>query len=393
MLFLQQTLFSQGRYYKAQMHCHTTNSDGTYSPTDLVNKYKNAGYEIMLITDHNYRTDSVEVPGVLFIPSEEITFKRHMNGFFLTRNIMPDENFTCQQAIDSVIAQGGLIQLNHYCSGPFTDDDWEVDAPEILTFQNGPHMLEIWNTGTESVQTHDDKSIWDAILTSGKKVWGSADDDFHPSVSESLEFNKGWNMIWLDTLTKEAVYDALLNGRFYASTGVDITKYTVDDYGTYKIINIESSNANKIKFWGPNHIVLQEVNGHAASFILQNYSFVRVELIKQGFLGVSNSYAWTQPVFLNNPLLVDENHDLPYINLYPNPNHGLATIDIKTTKPGHLNIEILTIEGKSINTITNDFVEQNSYQYLFDISSMQNGFYILKIEFDKNNKSLIFHKI
>ena len=69
-----------------------------------------------------------------------------------------------------------------------------MDATEIISYENGPHFLEIWNTETETAQTHDDKSIWDAVLTAGKVVWGSATDDFHPSVFESMEFNKGWNM-------------------------------------------------------------------------------------------------------------------------------------------------------------------------------------------------------
>jgi hypothetical protein len=383
----------QGRYYKAQMHCHTTNSDGRYSPVDLVSKYKAKGYEIMFITDHNFLTDSVYVPGVLCIPSEEITFKRHMNGFFLSRNIMPDENFTCQQAIDSVIAQGGLIQLNHYFPGSFTDDNWEVDAPEIISFQNGPHMLEIWNTGTETVQTHDDKSIWDAVLTAGKVVWGSATDDFHPSISEGLEFNKGWNMIWLDTLTKEAVYNALLNGNFYASTGVEITQYQVNDYGNYKSINISSSNANKIKFWGPGHQVLQEFNGSSASFILQNHSYVRIELINEGILGMGNTYAWTQPVFLNYPLhIADNKNDIPYIQLYPNPNYGMATIDIKSQHAGNLKLDILTLEGKFITNVANEYIDKNNYQFIFDISTMPSGFYLLKVEFNDVSKTLIFEK-
>lgn len=392
-LFIVNLSFGQGRYYKAQMHCHSTNSDGGYTPVQLVNKYKAEGYEIVMITDHNFLTDSIDVPGVLCIPSEEITFKRHMNGFFLTRNIIPTSEFTCQQAIDSVLAQGGLIQLNHYCAGIFTDDEWEVNAPEIISFQNGPHMLEIWNTGTEGVQTHDDKSIWDAVLTAGKVVWGSATDDFHPSVMESLEFNKGWNMIWLDTLTREAVYDALLNGRFYASTGVVITNFIVDDYGTYKTISVSSSNANKIKFWGPNHVVLQENNGNSASFILQNHSYVRVELIKQGFMGMGTTYAWTQPVFLQTPTLVRQTDDIVEFKIYPNPNRGYANVSLTIKKPGKVDISIHSLSGTKLMNVCNDYLDANQHIFQISIDHIKSGLYLLKLDYNDTTRNILFEKL
>jgi len=287
---------AQSRYYKAQMHCHTTNSDGNYDPIDLINKYKDAGYEILMITDHNFVTNgaSYNVPGILCINGEEITFDRHMNGFFLDHAIIPDENFNCQDAIYSVQAQGGLIQLNHYCAGLLTPDEWEVSASEIMNLNNGPDILEIFNTAQEALQTHDDKTIWDSLLTAGKIVWGGADDDFHPAVLESIEFNHAWNMIFLDSLTENNVYQAIKNGNFYASTGVEIYNYNVTNYNTFKIIEI-NSNATKIDFWGPGHTLLYSVNGGNAQYTLQDYSYVRAELS----IGTNNKkYAWTQPVFL-----------------------------------------------------------------------------------------------
>lgn len=383
-------IFSQGRYYKAQMHCHTINSDGIYSPIELVNKYKSAGYEIIMITDHNFLTECPDVPGILCIPSEEITFKRHMNGYFLEWPIIPTDDFTCQDAINSVLQQGGLIQLNHYFPGPLTNDDWEVSAEEIISFQGGPHMLEIWNTGTEQLQTNDDKSIWDAVLTAGKVIWGSATDDFHPTVMESLEFNKGWNMIWLDTLTKEAVYDALLNGRFYASTGVEITNFTVTDYDSYKNIYISSSNANKIKFWGPNHQLLLQVNGNSASFTLQNYSYVRVELIKESFLG--KAYAWTQPIFLQNQTFVEIDENITEFKIYPNPNKGFANIDLKINKPGIVNLSICNISGSTIKQICHEYLEADFYTFQISVEDLTSGLYFLKLNYNNYPKVILFLK-
>jgi len=385
------SLYAQPRYYKAQMHCHTTNSDGAYSPQDLALKYKAAGYEIMMISDHNHLTlpSEVNVPGVLCIASEEITFKRHMNGFFLNRVIMPTPDFTCQQAIDSVKLQGGLIMLNHYCEGPITNNDWAVSAQEILSFVDGPDMLEIWNTGTETIQTNDDKSIWDAVLTAGKKVWGSATDDFHPSVSELIEFNKGWNMLWLDSLCEQNVFDALVRGDFYASTGVEISHYSVTDMGTHKIINIQS-DANKIAFWGPNHQKITEFNGSSATFTLMNHPYIRAELTKTGFLGMGNKYAWTQPVFLENTAFAGNVAMEPVFSFYPNPAQNVLNIQLALPYAAEITVSIFDMLGRQLPPLFNDFLNAGSHNIQTSISGISAGTYMLQVTMDdiKNTQLL-----
>ena len=40
-------------YTKGDFHMHTTNSDGEYTPTEVVIMGKEKGLDIMAITDHN----------------------------------------------------------------------------------------------------------------------------------------------------------------------------------------------------------------------------------------------------------------------------------------------------------------------------------------------------
>ena len=39
-------------WYRANMHCHTTVSDGHYSPEEIKKAYKEMGYSIVAYTDH-----------------------------------------------------------------------------------------------------------------------------------------------------------------------------------------------------------------------------------------------------------------------------------------------------------------------------------------------------
>ena len=42
-----------GQFYKANLHCHTTVSDGKLSPAEIKDAYKSHGYSIVAYTDHD----------------------------------------------------------------------------------------------------------------------------------------------------------------------------------------------------------------------------------------------------------------------------------------------------------------------------------------------------
>jgi len=67
-------------YYvlKAQLHTHTTASDGELTPTQVVDLYKQAGYDVIAITDHSTISGVAEAQlegdkvGVIVVPGEEV---------------------------------------------------------------------------------------------------------------------------------------------------------------------------------------------------------------------------------------------------------------------------------------------------------------------------------
>ena len=42
-----------GNFYKANLHCHTTYSDGRKTPEQVKARYKGLGYSIVAYTDHD----------------------------------------------------------------------------------------------------------------------------------------------------------------------------------------------------------------------------------------------------------------------------------------------------------------------------------------------------
>ena len=47
----------EGNWYKGNIHCHTTDSDGMLTPDEVVRLYKDAGYQFLAISDHNIFSD------------------------------------------------------------------------------------------------------------------------------------------------------------------------------------------------------------------------------------------------------------------------------------------------------------------------------------------------
>ena len=42
----------EGKFYKANLHCHTTISDGVMTPQEVKDYYKERGYSVVAYTDH-----------------------------------------------------------------------------------------------------------------------------------------------------------------------------------------------------------------------------------------------------------------------------------------------------------------------------------------------------
>ena len=49
---IKHLLPEKGRFYKANLHAHSTLSDGQLSPAEMKDAYKAHGYSVLCITDH-----------------------------------------------------------------------------------------------------------------------------------------------------------------------------------------------------------------------------------------------------------------------------------------------------------------------------------------------------
>jgi len=171
----------------------------------------------------------------------------------------------------------------------------EIDDPFLLEVWNGhPQVFNFGWPGHASVE-----SMWDELLTAGKKVWGVASDDSH-HYREGVPRHpygfapggRGWVSVRAEELTVESILTALLAGDFYASTGVELGRIEVEN-GRYRVET--SGETVRFLFTGPGGEVLRDESGTAGTIELGgSEGYVRATV-----LGEKATLAWTQPVFLD----------------------------------------------------------------------------------------------
>ena len=59
---------------KANLHTHTTNSDGTFSPSEVIGFYADAGYDVLAFTDHRTtnRVSEYDAEGMTLLSGIEL---------------------------------------------------------------------------------------------------------------------------------------------------------------------------------------------------------------------------------------------------------------------------------------------------------------------------------
>ncbi len=302
-------------WYKGNTHTHTLNSDGDSTPADVVTWYRENRYNFLFLTDHEYVNNVEALNGVygrtgsfIVLSGQEVTdaFEKkpyHMNALGISKVVMPNRLpgavETLQKNIDDVVAAGGVAQVNHPNFG------WALTADQ-LTKLNGYSLLEIHNghplvnnKGGGGVQSAEE--MWDGVLSTGKTVFGVADDDSHffkrigdPSAPTP---GQGWIYVRAAELTQKAIVDALRRGDFYASTGVELSDYQASPRRIVLTIKELPSSKYRIQFIGRGGRILSEVLSSPATYVIKgDEGYVRARIFES-----NGKMAWTQPVMLPRP--------------------------------------------------------------------------------------------
>ena len=300
------------KWFKGNIHTHTTESDGDDTPENVVRWYRRHGYDFLVLSDHNHLTLFEYAEGrrrfkrPLMVPGEEVTLSIHegrtpihINAIGISRVVEPIDAReivpTMQANVDAIIGAGGIASINH------PNSRWSFDHDHIKEV-TGATLLEIYN-GHPASNVHGApgkasyEEIWDGVLSAGRTIFGVATDDshhykdFHPARSNP---GRGWIVVRAEALEVEAILDGLASGRFYSSTGVELDDLDQSAEAVSLSVRTERDFIYTTAFIGRAGKVLHESTGPEASYEPSGEEGYVRAVVRSS----SGTRAWTQPVLI-----------------------------------------------------------------------------------------------
>ena len=246
--------------FKADLHIHTSRSDGHLSPHVIVDRFHDLGYSILAIADHNlvtypwqefssfkagnfasrlqeqglldylpyenvfvYENRYPDSIGMLAIQANEVSQHHHIGSYFNDHagGILETE----AETLKAIAEKNGLAVLFHpgdydgsRPSRPFYPVEWYVDL-----FQHYDNLIgmEAYTTGLMFQPGNINK--WDSTLMRlmpGRPVWGFSNEDYHSdhyvNTGEVRHvMGRNGNIFLLPELSIEEVRSGMENGVFY----------------------------------------------------------------------------------------------------------------------------------------------------------------------------------
>ena len=308
-----------GTFYKANLHCHSTVSDGLLTPEEIKEGYLAHGYSVVAYTDHDIMIDHSDLADERFLPMRgfeveinggphgaEFCFRKTAHVCFVALDPSVErqvcwhrskylfanaENYRSQAKFDETLpdyerqytpecisdmmqkgrAAGFFVTYNH--------PRWSKETRDQYIHYNGMHAMEIcnyscWEAGYEDYCP----SVYDEMLQDGKRIFCTANDDNHNVLGEGdpdkygHDSFGGFNMIKAERLDYTSIGEALRKGHFYASMGPEIYDLYVENDRVYMTtspaarITMNTGVRSVKRVWASNGELLTE-----ASFPLRDH--------------------------------------------------------------------------------------------------------------------------
>lgn len=247
-------------FYRANLHCHSTISDGKKTPEELKEFYRSRGYSAIAYTDHNVFIPHNDLTDDSFVALNGIEYDFNEGPWTLNVKVC----HLCMIAKDQSERTDPFFRAGSYRSEklkPWLDrTDNDMTQPDTKRIYSGEFISEfmrsahskgfystynhpVWSlesypqysgyTNMDAmemvnyssvIEGYDDDNghCYDDLLNQGKRIYAIATDDNHnhqPDDSPRCDSFGGSTVIAAPELTYDALIKALEAGSFYAASG------------------------------------------------------------------------------------------------------------------------------------------------------------------------------
>lgn len=291
-----------GNFYKGNLHSHSTNSDGTKSPAEVVEYYRNRNYDFISITDHFMERFNWPVTDTTSFRDEAFTtlLGAELHGWGMENGELwhivanglpadfagPDANEDGQEIAARALHAGAFITIGH----PGWNGVTMADALSLEDFD----AIEVYNHG--HMNDCDRGNGWlfaDLMANRGVRFSSTAADDahFNPKRPDSAG---GWVHVKATSLDPASLLSALKEGHYYSSTGPRIHHMAF----TESEIVVECDPAIAV-YAGGRGSIRQYERGDGLTTVRFPIAPFLSSHVRITVLDAKGQRAWTSPIWLD----------------------------------------------------------------------------------------------
>ena len=223
-----------GRFWRGNLHTHSSLSDGALEPKAVVDAYKAAGYDFMQLSEHfignfkwpiadtrAFRSNSFTtlIGAELHAPETKVGELWHIVAAGLPLDFPKNrEGETGAELAARAREAGAFIGIAHPAWSQLTIEDGRAIA--------AAHAVEIYNHGCAIENDRGDGwYLLDQMLSENRRLTAFATDDAHFKTPDHFG---GWVHVKAESLDPDILLDALKAGHFYSSQGPQIHGIAID---------------------------------------------------------------------------------------------------------------------------------------------------------------------
>lgn len=247
-----------GRWFRGNLHTHSTVSDGKKTPAQVCALYRRRGYQFISLTDHFLESYGFPVTDTrafrsrgfttilgaeLHAPATSLGDNWHILAVGLPLDFAPTAAREkgprlARRAADA----GAYVAVAHPAWYDLTDRD-VLRVPAA-------RAIEIFNTTcAEHNGKGDSTGYLDRLLSQGRRYHAIATDDAHGAPTRP-DWAQNWVMVRSRKLDPEALLAALHAGHFYSSQGPEILDMKVQRRGRTLTLRTSAVRAVRVSSRG-----------------------------------------------------------------------------------------------------------------------------------------------